>query len=217
MTADATKYTKHESYGVIEISRVSGDALLVGSEVRHQHFFSLTIKEAEQVESFGHIQFFGHKEICSVFLSANQLVDMITLMNVSNPTPCTIRHVGGKMREKPPRTEPRISLAAQYGKDRIKEDRAKTSAIMAKIRDLVATLPKKRQDEILKLADALIANTHENGEFYLTRIAEATEKSIQVAKTEVEGFVASMVRQLGIKALKSMVPKISTGKNDDVD
>lgn len=200
------EFKQHESYGVIELSNTnSTGTILVGSEVQHQHFFHLVIKEAEKDNSFGEIRFHGHKTLIDVMLSANQLMDLITQTNKANATPCTIRSVQGVRRENPPIETPRVEFAAQYGKEEIKVNIEQNKEIISSIMEECSGLPKKKQDAIKNALFRLTGNNEVNAKFYLTKITEATEKSIQIAKTEIESFVSSTVRALGLKSLKELV------------
>ena len=198
------KSTKHPSFGVIEISRVSGHANLVGSEVTHQHFFSLRIKEAECVESYGERNFHSSVHpLIEIYLTPNQFVDMITNVSTSG-TPCTLRLVNDKRRENPPKINSRIEFAANAGQEVIEKNDTKNQELVNQIMTEVSGLSEKRKQVISKLLENITSNVRLNNSFYMERIAEATEKSISIAKTEVESFVASTVRALGLKSLKAL-------------
>lgn len=208
------KITKHESMGIVEISRISSSGTyLVGSEVEHQHFFSLTIKEAEKIESYGEIKFHGHGiPLINIYFSANQLMDMITMTNTANAATCTIGSFNGVQRERPVKEVSRIQLASQYGLDRTTTAIQRSKDIAENILEECNSLSKGKKENIKKQLEELVAHARDNHNFFLTRITEATEKSIQIAKTEVESFVSSTVRALGLKSLRSLAKALEEGK-----
>jgi hypothetical protein len=199
------KSTKHPSFGVVEVSRLQGHATLVGSEVTHQHFFLIKIKEAECVENYGERTFYSrNNSLVEIFLTPNQFVDMITNVGMACGTPCTIRWANGERREDPPKINSRIDCAANAGKEVIEKNDAKNKELVNQIMTEVSGLSEKKKQAISKLLENITSNVRNNNSFYMERITEATEKSISIAKTEVESFVASTVRALGLKSLKTL-------------
>jgi hypothetical protein len=196
--------TKHPSFGLIGISRCTGNTALVGSEIKHTHYFHLCIKEAEKSESFGKIDFFGRKSLIDIYLSPNQFLDIMTQLNVGDGTPCTLSYVDGIRREPPSVEQPRIEKAAEYGKKEVLESIQKNNGLLQEIMTILEKVPNKTKAQVEQILQTIIDNQNSNANFYIQRIVDATEKSIQVAKTEIDSYVGGVVRQLGIDSLQTL-------------
>ena len=60
---------RHPSYGVIGVHRVSGETSLFQSDVRHNHFIRIEIKDARKVIDRTHEFIMGDKIVASVDMS----------------------------------------------------------------------------------------------------------------------------------------------------
>lgn len=196
----------HPAYGVIEISRISSvGTTLVGSEIEHTQFFSLRIKDAEREESFGNSNFYGRNILCEVLLSANQFLNMLTQIDRASGVTCTLFSVCGERRPQPEKELSRIEKASSYGEERTKENIKRNSAIVEEIMGELDSLSAKKKEAIRRLLNDMAALNTRDAKFYLERITEATEESIQIAKTEVENYTSAVVRQLGIDSIKKIM------------
>jgi hypothetical protein len=119
----------HPSYGVIGVSRVTGQAALFDSDVKHGHFIEITISEAKKHRTgFTHEQVMGGKQLARVRMSFAQFAQFITTQNVGSGTPCTLVYVQGDdakpyanqwgQRPDPPDPKPFIDKFKQVGKER---------------------------------------------------------------------------------------------------
>src|ERR1700722_20214775 len=84
---------------MIRYGRVSGHTNLVGSELVHNHFIHVELKEARRRRSLHEDRFYSGKMIAEIYLREQQLAIFIASGNTEG-VPCTIRRrsdVGGKL------------------------------------------------------------------------------------------------------------------------
>lgn len=209
------KVTQHPAYGLVQINRVSGYEYLVGSEVAHQDYFELRIREAERIEEDGGWRFFGKRKLIEIKLTANQMIDLFTQMNIGEGIPCTIGEVDNVARPRVSREKSRIELMSEHGMEKVEERVRESKDVLEKVLELCSTLPQKKKDAIKSIMTVFINNTHLNAGWYINRISEATEQAISIAKTEVESHVAATVRALGLKSLRELDRVALTAKEEE--
>ena len=89
---------KHESYGMLQFSRVSGGAkALFGSSIQHKDTIVMRLKEGEVSRELNSDYFFGENEIVECEMSYSQFAEAITSMNMGTGVPVTIRYIQGVM------------------------------------------------------------------------------------------------------------------------
>jgi hypothetical protein len=226
---DKEEKKNHESYGLIELSRVSGDATLFGSCVRHQHYISLTISRAEQVRSLHEDRIYGRDELIRVSFSTVQLGELLTNMNVSGGVPCTLERImddKGKYKSIPP--PPDTATKQETYVEEFKRDAAAVTtelkALLKRMEELEtkASVTKTERREISAGLTKAIMEIESNMPFILTQFNEKVEKVVGEAKGEIEAFQSEMLRRSGLealgekmKALGSNPLQLSDGKDDE--
>lgn len=203
------KEESHPAYGIVGINRVSGYNNLVGSEVSHLHFFELRIREATRIDEDGQIRYSaaGGKVLAVIQLSPSQFVDMITSTNVGDGIPCTLRYINGDETHSRPRIEPepsRIQKARDWSLEKSKARRESANAQIKELEGMISSLSGKKQAEVMKIVRSISEYFDVNSDFFEEKITEATEKSVEIAKVEIEAHVQSVVRALGISSLQSL-------------
>ena len=208
------KVFKHPSYGMIGISQISGNATLVGSAVKHQHFISLRIHEAERHHELCREWWFACKPIVEVNLSHAQLAEMLFSINHRDGVPCTLRYVdsdGGGLREPPPYESPfkeateNLQTALHKMLERAEEFAREARSMIAK-----GITSKKDKDKLVFLADCIISHVRNNVGFASKSVDEKMEKTIAHAKAEIETFVDLKFKLAGIEAYKEKVVSLPT-------
>lgn len=200
----------HESFGMIQFSRVSGgSARLFGSAIEHQHFIRLYIRRGERVmSSLGYERYTetARVPIVEIDLSAAQFAEAITCMNVGSGVPCTIRGIEGSRMDDVPEMESEVRLIDSNFHERTEELTAAAKKHLADIDAiLVASSAKKTDKE--KIRGAVWAwerHVRESAPFMLKQFREAIESHSAKAKTEIESFVVSVVHKLGMKSVKEL-------------
>lgn len=205
--SDKQKKTEHESFGMVGLSRTSGQATLFGSSVSHQQYITLTISTAHHVRTDLHEdRIRANKEIIQIAMSNVQLGDMLTNMNVGDGVPCTIQRmfIDGKYRsmEDCPNTT--------KGEEYVEEFAEKLKALTGMLHDIQAaadameqkpTVTKADRRELSSKIGLAIQDIESNMPFILSMFNEKVEQVISEAKGEIEAFRASRMMTAGMKAL----------------
>jgi hypothetical protein len=211
------KVNKHESYGLVGVSRVthSHGTSLFGSSIKHSNTIRLSIKKAEVDRHLNRDWYHGRKQLIEIELSPTQFAEMITCMNMADGVPCTLRYLEDHKRlENPPEVKQReifeqefqnkVDKISSFYKDdfgQIKEILLKKGTIKVGDREQVANMVTKL---VNTLADAM--------PFLQKSFNESIDKTVSEAKGEVEAFVMHKVTSLGIEGLQKEMIKLTEGK-----
>ena len=210
----------HESYGLVQINRVQGDARLFGSSLRHQHFFMLRVYRARRLaHDYGErFSTDGRVPIVEVHLSPSQFVEMITTMNYGEGTPCTLDSVEGvDMDPTPEDAGSELKLMVEMFEDR-------TVEIVDELRradtDLKKLLNKKsfNKEDKAAIQEAVTRARRfldDSAPFVLKTFGEHAEKMVAKGKHEVESFIALALQKAGIKSIKDGGGHLLLGSGDE--
>jgi hypothetical protein len=228
MTHDADeKMFKHESYGMVGFSRVTGSSgRLFGSSLPSQGtFIRLRVLRAERTHHLGRDWFQGNPTpVVELDLSANQFAELLTSMNVGSGVPCTLRSVEGRVLAPCPEEKPEAEQIRSDFKEKLsevarnmEESRTRVGAILEK-----KALSQADKVEIRRLLGLLIQEVSSNIPFWLNQFHEATGKIISSAKAEIDSFMTHAIVKAGIHALGGSDPPITapamlTGGRTDAD
>jgi hypothetical protein len=83
---------RHPAFGNICVSRPSGSATLFGSELKHQHYVSITINRAEKHRSLHRDWIFGKDTILEISMSESQWATFVASSGMGGGTPCTLNY-----------------------------------------------------------------------------------------------------------------------------
>jgi len=208
---------EHPSYGTVLFTRMSGGKTnLFGSSIRtHMSTIMLTIHEATRYHDLSEDRVFGGKQLIQVELSAAQFAELLTTMNVGSGVPCTIRHrIGAGRIEDPPDDEIELDRVQAGFKDELKELRDYIKEASAEMATLLEkrSLSKKDKEKIQWIVDKTLQEVECNWPFVVDQFAEATERVVTAAKSEIDSFVTTMVQVTGLKQLKKMADEIGSDK-----
>ncbi len=209
----------HESYGLAQISRVSGNARLFGSSVRHQHFFRFRIHRARRVATpHGEHFYTDHRvPIIEVSLSPAQFVELITTMNIGDGIPCTINEVEGvHMDPTPDDAGSELKLMVEMFEDRIVETVDKLREHDDSLHVLLNKKSFTKEDKakihgIVHTARRLL---DDSAPFILKVFGEHAEKMVAKGKLEVESFITLALQKAGIKAIRDSGGNLLLGSGD---
>lgn len=196
------------SFGVACLSRTCGAANLFGSSVNHQHYISLTIRTAKLTRSNLHDdRIYGGEEIVRVAMSAVQLGELLTNMNVSEGVPCTIerRMVDGHYISI--KHAPSVVSNKKTFEDEFKEKAEKCSRILEDLikmsRDLEAkpSTTKAERRELTNKIEKVQTEIRSNMPFMVEQFNECIEKVVGEAKGEIESYRAAVIERAGMASL----------------
>lgn len=209
----------HPAYGMINICQTSGDAVLVGSAVKHGHFVSLEISTAERHKDNYAEHWLPKDMLCRISLSHAQLAEMLFATN-SSGVPCTLQYVQGDegYRPAPPFVSP-LKENSDNLHGVIKETLSRAAEMAMEVEALVKTgnLKKADRDRIGFLALNIHQDIESNIHFAMQCVDEKTEKTVAHAKAEIESFVNMTFKAAGIEHIKQENVKNLLGHDADGD
>lgn len=200
---------KHPSFATAQVSRVSSlKQVLFDSNINHEGYITMTFHEAEIHDSAYGSHVYGHgKQFLEVAFSENQFVALVTRMNMGGGVPCTVQHrqtgpmeitpAIGTFEDSAEKLKRKSREIHQHGVERVASD-------VAKLKELLSTLPKKKQDEAVKLIDYMTSTTLSNLDYGKEVLEETADKLVTEAKVEINAHVSGLVTQLGVNSLRQL-------------
>lgn len=202
------KITRHPSFATIQFSRISGHSgYLFGSEIQANNYIQLEISEAESIADLCSKKTFSHgKTICKVKMSPVQFSELITTLNFSTGTPCTLEEVMGQQipQVNPQEVESRKTFVNRKLKERLQKFASRLTETQKKAKKLVnkKTLSKNDQDELLKAIEFITTEITSNIPFFAKCFQETMDDIVLDAKVEIDSTIQHMITQSGIKSVE---------------
>lgn len=210
--------TRHPSFGLIGISRVSGMTRLFGSSVEHQNYVMLTIQRAYHSRDPNlHCDwiFAEGLPVAEVAVSFNQLSEMLFNSNVGDGVPCTIKGMrGGEYEQTWKEGEPPITESAKQYLDefehRMKELASDLKKAVKMAKDAIddKNFGKGKREELFKEIDRATSQVSRGLPWTLEQFIEKMEQVTTHAKAEIEAMFESKLRQAGVEALQENPMKV---------
>ena len=195
---------RHPAYGQIGASRVSGCAILYGSDFEHQHFVVIQISRSELHRGLSRDWPFARNEIIEVALSEAQWAAFVSTLNTGGGIQCTLQHVqGDKLPDiaAPERRHEQFKMeAAEKLKGALEALRAAREALAG-----VASSERQKARVREKIETAERAMT-DGFPWVAKQFSEHMEKVTEKARIEVSAYVEATVRRAGLKELGAAPP-----------
>jgi hypothetical protein len=190
----------HPAYAQISASRVSGGAVLYGSDFLHRGFVRIRIASSTMRRSLSndwpHAAMRPHIE---VDLSEAQWAHFVSSMNVGMGTQCTLRNlVGEDVPDLPQPVDRRDQFAAESAE---RMARAVESVNLAIEAVRASSLSKAKQAEIIGRMSAAERDISSNQRFVAEQFDEHMEKTTEAAKIEVNAYAMNALRQIGLESI----------------
>ncbi|WP_155989634.1 hypothetical protein [Thioalkalivibrio sp. ALE19] len=227
----ATRY-EHPAYGVVQVSRSSGNSRLFGSSLKHQHTIRLSIHRAclDRHLSSDFIHARDNRGLVEIEMSQTQWAQVVSSVGLGSGTPVTLRQVPDEeasVKVTPDIEEPDETADRQHAR----ELREKTEQALAEAKERIAELealantsgsiPKKPFREAVRKAKFAVGNAPENVAFVHDRFTETMEDAKEAAKTEIEGHIHALTLQTGLEHLREEGARLledhRQGGEDDPD
>lgn len=215
MAREKREEIRHPAFGVITVNRVSGSATLFGSHFQHQHFVTVSIHHAFVERDLSH-DWLHHElaPIIEVEMTESQWGRFLSSFGVGEGTPVTIRYQEGKgLIERPQASgfgdrevfSKEVKKRGELAAEKANETRDRLKAmIAAKGSPTKADLKALENDlfsALRQLEDAIpwVTQSYE----------EATEKALDRAKADIEGYKNMRMLELAAEALgEKMTPEV---------
>lgn len=208
----------HESFGMIQINRVTGGGRkLFGSHLRnHQHYITLRIMRAERHHGLDEDSYYPRRELIEISMSAAQFANLITSLNVGSGTPCTLHTVAGiRMEEVPEEVYQEHQKIREGFEKKIDKIAERLEEVRDEFDEMLQekTISKKKAREMMAKVAKSAQDMRLNAPFVVSQFQESAERVVTHAKAEVEAFTSTMFRQAGIEAIADgWMPALTSGE-----
>lgn len=194
----------HPAYGQISASRVSGNAVLYGSDFYHQNAVRICINTSTLRRSLSNDWPYVGRELIEVELSEAQWAHFVSCMNTHEGSMCTLRYVAGEQIPGLPAPQDKRGQFASEVAENIREAHARLREAQALLAE--SGLSKAKQQAIAGKLSAAISEIGANTQFVSDQFGEHMEKTVQAAKIEVNAYAENALRAAGIKQLGGVAP-----------
>lgn len=205
---DEEKTYKHESYGMLRITRGSGGPRrLFGSALaKHGTTITIALSRGERKHSLGQDWFSARETLFEVEMSPAQFAEFITTIGFGSGVPCTIRRTQDTVNvENPPESPTVHEEVLEYFDENLERYKRLSKEILEDTEELLTPGRKVSKEDLKKLKNkAYHANMIMDStlQFVGKQFTRATNKIVNVAKAEVESFMSFAVEKAGMKALE---------------
>lgn len=194
---DSLGYESHPAWALIGASRVSHSPpgkVLFDSDVRHQHYVVVRIREARRKRDLNRDWIHGDATIAEVALSEAQWASFVSSMNVGDGVPATLEWDGRKVDPRVPGMpyEPRL-------RESMDEVRSAASKAQADVLEAFLEYREHKTAGNLRTLQARIENMPANIAFAAESLTEHAENVVQRARADIEAFVVAKAEQLGLE------------------
>lgn len=201
----------HPSFGQITFVNCQGGAQpLFGSSILHRNTIRMEICRAEYNRNNARDWIFGREPLIQAYLSHTQFADAITGVGSRHGAPITLSYVKGEGDiERPPFVNKREQFENEFTQT--------TNDIIERLDDLEAKVNERKLPKWVSHEIGVIRSwLRDNHPFMAEQFDKQMDDSITEAKGEIEGYLSSVVNQLGIEAIKQSAPELPTGKSSEI-
>ncbi len=186
----------HPAYGLVQVSRVSGQATLFDSEFKHQHYICLRVKSAEVLRGLSNnwIHEKGGLPHVEIEMSEAQWATAISSLNSGTGSPCTLKYIGNNQ---VPKIERDIKATDKKFKDEMRQCMAEGISAMKELESMIGEgkMSKTLRGELMeKLNSAQRACGGSSADFVADQYAEYMEGVKEKGKAELHAHA----QQIGL-------------------
>jgi len=189
---------------MVGASRITGAAVLHGSDFEHNRFIRLTVRTAEWVRDLSHDWHHARDILVEVDLTEAQWCTLFSSLNVGEGVPCTINFDAkrGHAARLPPIE--RATMFKTEANQRINHALQEIEQLRAEIDAL--DLPKAKALKLKSRVAVAVQELRDNLPFVAKSFGEHMEKFVEKAKAEVHGYVMGTLTRLGLDRLGEAPP-----------
>lgn len=210
-TATDRGYESHPAWVLIGASRVTGNAVLFDSDVRHQHYVVVKLSRAERKRELHHDWIHPRQEFIEVAMSEAQWASFVSSMNSGSGVPATLTFDLSAENPHVPGVPYESRLA-----ESMSEVRTATVDAAAHVQEALAAYKEHKTAGNLRSLEYAIENLPANLEFAGTSLSGHAENVVQRAKADIEAFVTAKAQQLGLKPGEvGSLPELMGGDPED--
>lgn len=198
----------HPAFGIIGASRVSGRAVLFGSDFEHQHFLIIRISRAVLHRGLSNDWHHAREELIEVALSEAQWATFVSTLNVGDGVPCTLDAVAG---EQMPGIQAPTARHEQF-KQEANEAIIECTAAMKDALDLLAEMGGGEKSKTGKVAERVRwaqRSLTDALPWVAQQFGEHMEAVTEKAKVEISAYMHATIARAGLRALGAESPPIA--------
>lgn len=214
------KNFKHASYGMIGVSRITGDDRrpMFGSTLESNPTrIMIRVYQGEREFYLGKDWYRadGRLPLIEVLLTPAQFAEMLSNPNHGDGVPCTITSVGGESIERTPVAPSAAAEVRRRYEEETAELREKAREGAERVAKALdgAKLSAKVKDAILKEYREAVRFLDDSAPFLVKSFQEATQKTVTEAKLEIDAFTMHAIHAAGLEALAEKRVMLETGRH----
>lgn len=209
---------EHPAFAQIQANRVQGTTTLYDSDFIHDRYISIRIHRSQLNRNLARDWHFAREQYVEVKLSEAQWATFVSSLNTGGGVPCTLYYLAGKEIPELPYRNERAAIEGDLKEKLDKMQREMAAAILAVEGELGTSVSQKKKDAVLSRLRQVQRTVGDSLPFMAKSFDEHMEKTIERAKTEVHGYVNSVIARAGLDAIAAggQVPLYLPGKDDTV-
>jgi hypothetical protein len=196
---------KHESFGLISFSRVTGSNDFFGSNISFDSYIQLRISGAFVETSLGRDNYYKDKLLLQVRMTNSQFAELITSLNTGSGTPCTLEYSDGKKFESLPKqkiieetAKKEFSLQNDEFLEQVRRMSIEANEIIEK-----KTLTKEDRKKLNWFFGNVFQQVSSNIPFYEKQFEERIDSMIADAKVEIENEIIHRLTNVGFQQINN--------------
>ena len=199
---------KHESFGLLQFSRVTGTSKFFGSEATHNNYISLRLSSAVKERDNAQDWYFPEKVLSEIKLTEMQFASLITTLNSGSGVPVTITYFNKKI-EDLPELENRKEYLLRKIRDLINKTQKNLNPKNEILNEILEkkSLTNKDRQELKNLISSSQDILEDSLPFYLKCFEESLHELVVEAEIEVEAKINNKIHNLGKQVLKEQIQK----------
>lgn len=195
-TTDEYGDESHPAWVLVGASRVSASnpgAVLFDSDIRHQHYVTVRVKRATRKRDLNRDWKHGRQQIVEFAMSEAQWASFVSSMNSGDGVPATLEWDATQ-------DDPQVPGMPYAPRLQVSMDEVHGAAAEAqkKVQDAFAAYAEKKNAANLRSLEIAISHMTPNMDFAAKSLSEHAENVVQRAQVDIEAFVMSKARQLGL-------------------
>jgi hypothetical protein len=209
---------KHESYGVLQLSRHQGPATsLFCSSIKHDNTIRLRVAAAELHRSYNTDRAYSSCMLKDTFvdveMSYNQFAEAITAINQGAGVPVTVRYANGRKMEPCPFTSKDEQFRAEFNSGLAELAETIDGAVVyaKSLFENKKPLSKSEKEQLLSRLARLSQEVRSNIPFVRDMFAEQMDKTVTEAKSNFEGFVQNRMSAIANAAIAQNLGAMGDG------
>ena len=174
---------EHPAFGVISVSKMSGNTRLFDSEFSHQNFITMRVKPAYVDRHLSRDWIHSRDPIVEVSMSEHQWARMLSSIGVGEGVPCTLQRIGKEMMPAIPKLDTGTDKHVKEMLGHLDSMQEEVHALKSAIAETKMT--KTAMKGLLSRVERIRMVASSNLKFVANSFSEHIEETVEAAKTEV--------------------------------